>query len=67
MTPLCACGSACVFSWQDELTHILRQQLDLKCEAYNLWKFTCNFRNELKAGLINFPQVRLSLDVDLEA
>lgn len=35
---------------QDELTHILRQQLDLKWEAYNLYKFSTNFRHELESG-----------------
>jgi predicted unusual protein kinase regulating ubiquinone biosynthesis (AarF/ABC1/UbiB family) len=49
---------------QDELTHILRQQLDLKWEAYNLYKFTSNFRTELKSGLINFPRVSRQLASD---
>jgi hypothetical protein len=43
---------------QDELSHILRQQLDLKWEAYNLYKFSTNFRHELQGGLIHFPQAR---------
>lgn len=46
---------------QDELGNILRQQLDLKWEAYNLFKFHNNFKAELKSGLISFPHVSNSL------
>lgn len=49
---------------QDELTHILRQQLDLKWEAYNLYKFSTNFRHELQSGLVHFPQVSKELCSD---
>ncbi|TFJ86553.1 hypothetical protein NSK_002210 [Nannochloropsis salina CCMP1776] len=49
---------------QDELTHILRQQLDLQWEAYNLYKFSTNFRHELQSGLVHFPQVSKELCSD---
>jgi len=46
---------------QDELSHILQQQLDLTWEAYNLYQFHKNFKPEIKSGLINFPHVSARL------
>lgn len=49
---------------QDELAHIIQQQLDFRWEAYNLSLFARNFHAELSSGLIHFPRVTKSLVSD---
>lgn len=46
---------------KEDFTLVLQRQTNFEWEAYNLRKFSRNFRDEIREGIIKFPDVSVDL------